>query len=286
VLRTCAALEREGFEVTRVPVTPEGLIDLEAFERALRPDTVLASVMLANNETGAIQPIAKLARLAQERGVLFHTDAVQALGKLPLDVDALGVDLLSISAHKVQGPQGVGALYLRRGVELEAQITGGGQEQGLRAGTQNVAGIVGFGAAAELAERQLRDRVPLRVAKLRDRLEEGLLARVEGARVHARAAARLPNTTSVLLPEIRGESLALELDRRGVYVSPGSACKSGSPEPSHALLALGMSPEDAHCTVRWSLLGSSTEQDVQHALACVDEILRDTWSHVRFVGCR
>jgi cysteine desulfurase NifS len=286
VLAACRALEEDGFAVTRLPADGGGRVDSQALAEAIRPDTALVSVMLANNETGVLQPVADLARIARARGALFHTDAVQALGKIPLDVEALGVDLLSVSAHKIGGPKGVGALYVRRGVTLLPLVFGGRQERGLRAGTENVPGIVGFGKACELAARRLHRGEMDRVAGLRDRLEAGLLPLHPGARRNGHPEARLPNTINVTLPGIRGESLVLLLDRRGIAFSSGSACKSGHPEPSHALLALGLSAEEAHCAVRFSLGPGTTGEDIDYVLACFEDALRDTRSAVRFVPCR
>jgi cysteine desulfurase NifS len=286
VLQTCLSLEREGYEVTVLPVDGDGRVRPESLAAALRPDTALVSVMLANNETGAVQPVAELAALARSRGVPFHTDAVQALGKIPVDVEELGVDLLSLSAHKIHGPKGVGALYVRRDMELKPLITGGGQERGLRSGTENVAGIVGFGKACELAQRRLNEGEMARVAQLRDRLEGGILKLLPEARRNGPCEGRLPNTLNMILPEIRGESLVLFLDRRGVLFSSGSACKSGNPEPSPALLAMGLTAEQAHCAVRFSLGAGNTAGDIDYVLRSLEETLRETRSTIRFVACR
>ncbi len=286
ILAPCRALQRQGWEVTFLPVGAEGIVDPAAFEAALRPGTALASVMLANNETGALQPVAELARIARERGVLFHTDAVQALGKIAVDVEALGVDLLSLSAHKVHGPKGVGALYVRDGVELEPLIYGGGQERGLRAGTENVAGIVGFGKACEIALRRLNGGAMKETQRLRDRLEEGIRGIVPEARRNGPEMERLPNTLNMTLPGVRGESLVLFLDRKGIAFSSGSACKSGNPDPSHALLAMGLSAEEAHCAVRFSLGAGTTSEEIDHVLASLAEVLREARQSVRFAGCR
>ena len=286
VLAPCRALEKEGWEVTFLPVNREGVVDPSAFSAALRPDTVLASVMLANNETGALQPIAELARIARERGILFHTDAVQALGKIPLDVDELGVDLLSVSAHKIHGPKGVGALYVRDEVDLLPLVRGGDQERGLRAGTENVPGIVGFGKACEIALRRLHAGEMTRVTRLRDRLEAGIRTLVPEALRNGPGTDRLPNTLNLTLPGIRGESLVLHLDRKGICFSSGSACKSGNPDPSHALLAMGLTPEQAHCAVRFSLGPGNTEEEIDELLGALKEVLAETRETVRFVGCR
>ncbi len=286
VLATCRALATEGWELTVVPVNLQGVVEPEAFASALRADTVLASIMLANNETGVLQPVRELARIARERGIFFHTDAVQALGKIAIDVEELGVDLLSLSAHKVHGPKGVGALYVREGVELSPLIYGGDQERGLRAGTENVPGIAGFGKACELAVRRLHGGEMVRVAKLRDRLEDGIIQLVPTARRNGFARGRLPNTLNMVLPDIRGESLVLFLDRRGICFSSGSACKSGHPDPSPALLAMGLSAEEAHCSVRFSLGAENSGEDIDYFLQALTDVLRETRSAIRFVSCR
>ncbi|NIR42757.1 MAG: aminotransferase class V-fold PLP-dependent enzyme [Gemmatimonadetes bacterium] len=286
VLRTCEALQELGFEVTYLEVDATGRVDPDSLVEAIRPDTVLVSVMLANSEVGTINPIRELAEIAHEHDVLFHTDAVQGLGKLPIDVEELGVDLLSVSSHKIHGPKGVGALYVRKGVELSPVIHGGGQEHKLRAGTENVPGIVGFGKACELAVRRLNGREMDRVRGLRDRLEAGIREIVSEARLNGHADERLPNTLNLTLPGMRGESLVLFLDRYGVYFSSGSACKSGNPDPSHVLKALGLSDEDAHCAIRMSLGVGNEEADINYVLESLREIVGDRQSSVRFVGCR
>ncbi len=286
VLEACAALEREGVGLTVLPVDGAGVVDPAALEHALVEPAALVSIMAANNETGALQPIAELARVAHACGALLHTDAVQLLGKVPIDVDALGADLLTVSAHKIGGPKGVGALFVRRGVELEPLVHGGGQEWGLRAGTENVSGIAGFGKACELAQRRLLAGEPERLARLRDRLEAGLLELVAGARVNGPGGGRLPNTSNLTLPGIRGESLVLLADRLGVAFSSGSACKSGDPTPSHALRAMGLSEEQAHCSLRLSLGPDSDEADVERCIAVIAEVLGQTQDAIRFVSCR
>ena len=286
MLETCRALEDHGFELTVLPVGPTGLVSPSELAKAMRPDTALVSIMIANNEIGTIQPIAELAAVAREGGALFHTDAVQALGKLSLDVDRLGVDLLSVSAHKLHGPKGVGALYFRRGVVLSPLIHGGGQEHKLRSGTENVPGVVGFGRACELAIQRLLAGEVEKVAGLRDRLQAQLLELVPDASVNGDREHRLPNTLNLTLPGIRGESLVLLLDRRGVQASSGSACKAGNPNPSHALLALGLSEEQAHCCVRFSLDTGLVEADIDYATDAVEQVLADASSAVRFVSCR
>ncbi len=286
VLQTCESLKEFGFEITCLDVDSDGMVHPQALAGAITPQTILVSLMMANSEVGTINPIAELAHVARQNGALFHTDAVQGLGKLPIDVAELGVDLLSVSSHKIHGPKGVGALYVRQGVELSPVIHGGGQERKLRAGTENVPGIVGFGKACELGTRRLNHREPERVRELRDRLEAGIRQIVPAAKLNGHATQRLPNTLNMTLPEMRGESLALFLDRHGVFFSSGSACKSGNPEPSHVLVAMGLSDEDAHCAIRMSLGVGNTDEDIDYVLASLAEVIGDRQSGVRFVGCR
>lgn len=286
VLAPFRALVRQGYELTILPVNHEGIVEPESLAAALRPDTLLVSVMLANNETGALQPVAELAEMAHRQGALFHCDAVQGFGKLPIDVADLGVDLLALSAHKLHGPKGVGALYVAREMKLDPLIRGGGQEHGLRAGTENVAGIVGFGKAVEMALIRLHGREQERIARLRDRLEQGLRTAVPGAVRNGPERLRLCNTLNMTLPAIRAESLVLLLDRKGIAFSSGSACKSGNPDPSHALLAMGLTAEQAHCSVRFSLGHLTTEDDIEYCLEVLRQALEETGSSVRFVPCR
>jgi cysteine desulfurase NifS len=286
VLRTCESFESIGLEVTYLDVDGDGRVDPQALAGAITEKTILVSLMMANSEVGTINPIAELARVAHERGALFHTDAVQGLGKLPIDVEELGVDLLSISSHKVHGPKGVGALYVRQGVELSPVIHGGGHERGLRAGTENVPGIVGFGKACELAVRRLSHKEMDRVRGLRDKLEAGIRTIVPEAKLNGHTTERLPNTLNMTLPGMRGESLVLFMDRHGVFFSSGSACKSGNPDPSHVLTAMGLSDEDAHCAIRMTLGVGTSAEDIEYVLASLAEIARDRQSSVRFVGCR
>jgi cysteine desulfurase len=265
VLEACRRLGEDGYEVTVLPVDGDGLIPAESFANALRPRTVLASLMLANNELGTLHPIALLAGIARRRGVVFHTDAVQAPGRLALDVDELGVDALSLSAHKFYGPKGVGALYVRSGTALAPQILGGSQEGGLRAGTENVAGIVGFARALELASRELPEEAR-RLASLRDRFEAGVLAAVPGVAVNAAGAARLPNLSSLAFAGVSASDLLVHLDLAGVAVSAGSACSAGSTTPSHVLTALGLPTWAARGTIRFSFGKLTSEQDVEALL--------------------
>jgi cysteine desulfurase NifS len=285
VLATCRWLvERFGVRLTELPVDGSGRVDPASLSRALDGDTVLVSIMAANNETGSIQPVRELAALARERGALFHTDAVQAAGKMPLDVDDLGVDLMTLSGHKLRGPKGVGALFVRRGVELDPLIHGGGQERGLRAGTENVPGIVGMGRAAELALERLPRVAEMRA--LRDRLHVGLAEIFPGARLNGHATERLPNTVNLSIPDVRGEALVLAMDRFGVAFSSGSACRAGSPHPSHALLAMGLSEEEAHCAVRLSLGAPTTTEDVDYVLDAFRRVARGAAEVIRFATCR
>ncbi|HEY8393999.1 MAG TPA: cysteine desulfurase family protein [Thermaerobacter sp.] len=265
VLHACAALERDGFEVTYVPVDASGRVDPDDVMRALRPDTVLVSVMLVNNEVGTIQPVGEIARRARERGVLVHTDAVQAAGVLPIDVDELGVDLLSLSAHKIGGPKGIGALFVRPGTQLLPLIDGGGQERRLRAGTENTPAIAGFGLAAELAAAELPARAG-RLRQLRDRLEAGILRGVPGARINGAGAERAPHISNVLLPGITADTFLIQLDLEGVAASSGSACSAGSLEPSHVLQAMGLHEADAFSSVRFSPGPETTEEDIDYVL--------------------
>ena len=286
VLAPFRALAASGYELTVLPVNREGVVEPAQLEAALRPDTLLVSVMLANNETGALQPIPELARLSHSRGALFHCDAVQGFGKMQLDVEKLEVDLLAVSAHKLHGPKGVGALYVGREIALEPLILGGGQERGLRAGTENVPGIVGFAKAVELSQKRLYGDEMAQVARLRDRLEEGIMRILPESRRNGPKVERLANTLSIILPGIRGESLVLLLDRRGIAFSSGSACKSGNPDPSHALLAMGLTPQEAHCSVRFSLGAGTTGEEIDYVIEALEEVLGETRSAVRFVPCR
>jgi cysteine desulfurase NifS len=284
VLNTCRWLERQGFSVTYLAPDAEGVIQPEMLAAAIDDRTLLVSIMAANNETGAIQPLQELARITHAHGTLFHTDAVQGVGKIPLDAGEIGADLLSLSGHKFHGPKGIGALYVRKGINIEALVHGGKQEQGLRAGTENVVGIAGIGKAAELAVQHLGEMK--RVARLRDRLEEKLREFVPGARRNGPGPMRVPNTLNMTLPGIRGESLVLALDQLGISCSSGSACRSGSPEPSHALTAMGLSAEEAHCALRLSLGFENTEEEIDRVIAAAAEIINSRKATIRFVSCR
>jgi cysteine desulfurase len=265
VLHAAGVLRDEGFEVTVLPVDAEGRIDPADYAASLRPDTVLVSLMTANNELGTLHPIEAFARVARGRGIPFHTDAVQAPGRVPLDVAALGVDLLSLSAHKFYGPKGVGLLYVRSGTPLSPLVVGGGQEAGLRAGTENVAGIVGFARAFELAVAEL----PLeaaRLERLRDRFEAALLGTLSGVRINGSQAARLPNVSSVAFEGVDAPTLLVRLDLDGVAVSAGSACAAGAAEPSHVLKAIGAPAWAANGTLRFSFGKLTTEEDVERLI--------------------
>jgi cysteine desulfurase len=256
-------LEKSGFSVTYVPVDSEGLLKLGALEKSIRKDTILITIMHANNEIGTIQPIREISKLASERGILFHTDAVQSVGKIPTDVKELGVDLLSLSGHKLHGPKGVGALYVKKGVSISPVSRGGGHERGLRSGTENIPGIVGLGAAAKLAKGNFKEN--LRIAKMRDRLIDGLL-KTEDALLNGSRMKRLPNNANISFKFIEGEGILLLLDAEGICASTGSACSSKSLSPSHVLLAIGRSPEDAHGSVRMTLSKYNTDSDIKKVL--------------------
>ncbi len=272
VLNACQALEKSGVRVTFLATDREGQIDLDELHQAVRPETVLITVMHANNELGTVQPLDEIGRIAKERDIYFHTDAVQSAGKVPIDVNRLGVDLLSLSAHKFYGPKGIGALYIRSGTRLRQLLYGGHHQRGFRPGTENVAGIVGLGKAAEISRESLAADAR-RVSTLRDNLEQGLLARVPHARVNGGAASRTPNTTNLVFPGIEGEALLIALDLKGLACSTGAACSSGAVEPSHVLTAIGLPPEEAHASLRFSLGRHTTEQEIDFALQVVPSAL-------------
>jgi cysteine desulfurase len=269
VMQAAEALAGRGVEVSFLPATGQGVVEPSALQAALRPNTRLVSVMLANNETGVIQPVRELAELSHAAGALFHSDAVQAAGKLAIDVKALGCDLLSISGHKMYAPQGVGALFVRRNVRLRPIFFGGNHERGRRPGTENVAGIVGLGKAAELARAWLANGERQALAALRDRLEQGILAQVEEAGVNGAGATRVANTSNLYFDHVEAEALVIALDLKGLAVSGGSACQSGSTEPSHVLTAMGLSVARARASVRISLSRMTTGDEVDCALALV-----------------
>ncbi|MGB9834583.1 MAG: cysteine desulfurase NifS [bacterium] len=269
---TCRYLEKRGFHVTYLPVDKDGLVHPEELKKALTDQTILVSVMHANNEVGTIQPIKELARIAHEKGVLFHTDAVQTVGSIPVDVKDLGVDLLSLSAHKFYGPKGVGALYMRKGVAIEPLIHGGGQERNLRAGTTNVPGIVGLGKAAELAKKELRERMEHNL-NLRERLIKGLEERLSDYILTGHRTLRLPGNVSICVQYIEGESMLLLLSAEGFACSSGSACTSGSLEPSHVLLSMGIDPQLAQGSLRITLGRENTVEDVDRFLEVLPKVV-------------
>src|SRR5579859_3348107 len=279
VLGACAQIEREGGEVSYLPVGVQGVVDPDDVRRALRENTALVSVMHANNELGTAQPIFEIARFTQPAGILLHSDGVQAAGRLAVNVAALGVDLYSISGHKIYAPKGIGALFVRKGTALGAILYGGHHERDRRAGTENVPGAVALGAAAEAASAS-RDAEARRLGELRDRLEAGILARVPDAGVNGSRASRVPNTTNLYFDYLEGESLVIALDLRGFAVSSGSACSSGSVEPSHVLLAIGLPVERARGSIRFSLGRSNTEA---HVDALIDAV-SDACAHLRKIS--
>ncbi len=272
VLDSCKALAKRGIELTVLPVDREGLVNPEDVRSAIRPETVLITLMLANNEIGTIEPIEEIGKIAAEKGIVFHTDAVQAAGKIPIDVEKLGVDLLSISAHKFCGPKGVGALYIRKGTQLEPLMYGGHSERDRRPGTEDVAAIAGMGKAAELARTGMREESE-RIRGLRDRLERGLLDRVPHSWGNGARAPRVPNTSNLTFPFIEGEAMVIALDLKGIACSTGAACSSGAVEPSHVLMALGLAPEDARATLRLSLGHQTTEEEIDFALETIPPVI-------------
>src|SRR5229473_966704 len=269
VLNSCKHLAEKGIEVTSLPVDGRGLIDPDDLRRALRPNTKLVTIMFANNETGVIQPVEELGKICSEAEVYFHTDAVQAAAKAPIRVKEIGCDLLSISGHKIHAPQGVGALYVRKGTTLEPMLHGGSHERSRRAGTENVPGIVGLGKAAELAVQGFKNGEIARMAALRDSLERAILQNVEGAGVNGDGAPRVPNTSNIYFDYIEGEALIISLDLKGLAVSTGAACSSGAIEPSHVLTAMGLRPDRARASIRFSLGKQNTTEDVEFAIELV-----------------
>ena len=272
VLHTCEWLEKQGFSVTYLPVDGFGRVNPGDVEAAITDATILVSVMTANNEIGTVQPVAEIGRVAHDHGVLFHTDAVQAIGAVPIDVGVMNVDLLSLSGHKFYGPKGTGALYIRRGTRIETLIHGGGQEQRRRAGTENVPGIVGMGRAIELATADIAGH-NRRIAAMRDRLVRGVLDTIPDARLNGHPTGRLPNNANFSFRYVEGESILLMLDGRGIAASTGSACSSGSLDPSHVLLAIGLSHEEAHGSLRLTLGDANTEDDVDYLLEVLPEVI-------------
>ena len=280
VLNTFKALSRRGWATTLLSVDQTGIVAPEDVRRALTDATALVSVMHANNEIGTIQPVAEIARLAKATGAIVHTDAVQSAGKIPVDVKALGVDLLSISAHKIYGPKGVGALWIRRGLRLQPLLTGGKHERSRRAGTENVAGIVGMGVAAQLVRAKMAAEAE-RLAGLRDRLEEGVLRAVSGTAINGTRSPRVPNTTNISFDRVEAESLLIALDLEGIAVSTGSACSSGTLEPSHVLKAMGFPPHRTQNSIRFSLGAANTDADVDRVIAVLPGIVEKLRSLTR-----
>ncbi|MDP6501578.1 MAG: IscS subfamily cysteine desulfurase, partial [Dehalococcoidales bacterium] len=283
VLSACRFLEKLGYRITYLETDENGWITPEKLRDVITDGTILVSIMMANNEVGTILPIRELCAIAHERKVLFHTDVVQAIGKIKVDVQELGVDMLSISGHKFQASKGIGALYMRKEIELEPLINGGKQESGFRAGTENVPAIVGLGRAAELASYTLQDAE--RISVLRDRLEESIRKLVPDARLNGHPEKRLPNTLNLTLPGLRGESIVIAMDQHGIALSSGSACKSGTPEPTHVLTAMGRTEQDAHCSVRFSLSHDTTEKDINETVSALARVLEEK-NTVRLIPCK
>ena len=271
ILHSCAALEKKGIKVTYLPVDKDGLVTPEQVRDAITDKTILVSVMFANNEVGTIMPIPEIAAVCHEKGVLFHTDAVQAAGHVPVDVKVMGIDMLSISGHKFHGPKGVGVLYERKGIRLPSYIIGGEQEKGRRAGTENVAGIVGLGEALELAVTNMSE-TSARMTRMRDRLIEGIEATIPEVKLNGHRTKRLPNNVNFSIKYIEGESILLMLDMAGIAASSGSACTSGSLDPSHVLLALGLTHEVAHGSVRMTLGDDTTDEDIDYVLETLPKV--------------
>ncbi|MEN6573308.1 cysteine desulfurase NifS [Methanobacterium aggregans] len=272
VHETCKYLEKKGFEVTYIPVGTDGIVKVSDVETAIRDDTILITIMHANNEIGTVQPIAEIGKIAHEKGILFHTDAVQSVGKIPVDVNDLNVDMLSISSHKLYGPKGIGALYIKKGVRLEPIIHGGGHERGLRPGTENVPGIVGFGKACQLSEENLEEE-SARLTRLRNKLVDAVLKENEKAYLNGDREKRLPGNANFRFTGIEGESLILHLDSKGIAASTGSACSSTKLEPSQVLMAIGLEEVEAHGSLRISMGRENTEEDVEHAIVAIKEVV-------------
>jgi len=279
ILEPCHQLEKEGVKVTYLPVNKEGIVKVEDVKKAICKNTVLVTIMYANNEIGTIQPIAEIGKLIRKLKtqnsklkVFFHTDAVQAINYLDCDVQKLKVDLLTISAHKIYGPKGVGGLYIRKGTKIEPQILGGGHEGGLRSGTENVAGIVGLGEAIEIVKKE-RSKIK-KIKKLRDKLIDGILKQIPGSRLNGSRALRLPNNVNISIPGIEGESMVIALDEEGIACSTGSACSSGSLEPSHVLLSLGLPPQQAHSSLRLTLGKYTTEREIDKVLEILPKVVK------------
>ena len=273
VINACKRLEKEGFEVSYLSVDKNGKVLIEELKNTIREDTILISIMMANNEIGTIQPIKEIGKIAKERGIIFHTDAVQAIGSLPIDVEELEVDLLSISAHKFYGPKGIGALYIRKGTSIEELLDGGAQEKGRRAGTENVPSIVGMGKAIEIATQNLKS-YQKKMCYLRDETIEQILKQIPKAYLNGHAIDRLPGNVNMIFPFMEAESMILKLDQKGIAVSSGSACASGSLEPSHVLKAIGLSHEASQCSLRFSFGEENTINDVQYLVEALVDIVK------------
>ncbi len=272
ILNTCAYLEKEGFDVTYVPADSDGIIDMDELKKAIRDDTILISVMHANNEIGTIQPISDISKLAKEKSIYLHTDAVQSFGKIAVNVNELGVDMLSMSSHKIYGPKGVGALYVRKGTPLQALAHGGSHERSMRAGTENVSGIVGFAKAVSLVDEHRVDDAK-HMTQLRDSLIRKVMDSIEDVYLSGHATKRLPNNVNLRFSFIEGESMLLFLDMKGIAISTGSACSSKSLEPSHVLSAIGLKPEDSHGSIRITLGNDNTQEEVDYVVSALVEIV-------------
>jgi len=284
VLHSCQFLEKHGFEVTYLKVDKYGLIDPEDVKKAITDQTILVTIMHANNEIGTIEPIKEIGKIVKEAGIYFHTDSVQTIGHIPIEVNDLGVDMLSISGHKLYGPKGVGALYLRKGTKIVNLIDGGAQEKNRRAGTENVAGMVGLGKAVELAEKRLAGGEEGKVVKLRDKLITGIMDQIENVRLNGHPTKRLPGNVNICFEFIEGESMLLNLDMKGVAASSGSACTSGSLEPSHVLLAIGLPPEIAHGSLRLTLGKDNSEEDIDYVIDILPKIIEKLRALSPFTG--
>ncbi len=272
ILHTCNYLEKEGYEITYIDVDENGIVKLDELEKAIREDTILISIMFANNEIGTIQPIKEIGEIAHKYNVIFHTDAVQAYGHIPIDVEDMNIDMLSASGHKLNGPKGIGFLYIKKGLKLKSFVHGGAQERRRRAGTENVTGIVGFGKAVEIAMNNMQERIDKEIA-LRDRLIEKVLKRVPYTRLNGDRIKRLPNNVNFSFQFIEGESLLIMLDMKGICASSGSACTSGSLDPSHVLLAIGLPHEIAHGSLRLTLSEENTEEEIDYVVDAIAEIV-------------
>ncbi|MBI5144538.1 MAG: aminotransferase class V-fold PLP-dependent enzyme, partial [Candidatus Omnitrophica bacterium] len=273
VLNTCKFLEKEGYKIMYLSVDKDGIVDLDELKRSITDKTILITIMYANNEMGTVEPIEEIGKIAKEKRVYFHTDAVQAVGKIPFEVKNINVDLLSMSGHKIYGPKGIGALYIKKGTKITPQIQGGHHEMNKRAGTENVAGIVGLGRAAELAEKEILEEAK-RLKGLRDYLYNGIISNIEDVTLNGHPDKRLPNTLNVGFKYLEGESIVLNLDMEGVAVSTGSACTSGTLEPSHVLTAMGVDPAETQGSIRFSLGRDNTKEDMDYVVGVLPPIIK------------